>query len=202
MDKGYLHYVWNRRIKPIRPSYLILVCALFAIVCALSLRENNLGMIQLRNAVYEADEQNGDVEKALYELRSYVYSHMNTNLAGGENPVYPPIQLKYTYQRLVEAEQKRLSDAGSKIYSEAQAECERRFPDSFSGGPRIPCIQEYVTQHGVKPQQIPDGMYKFNFASPTWSPDTAGWTMLLAGLFGILAALRIAAGILARRFLQ
>jgi hypothetical protein len=44
-------------------------------------------MIELREQVFEADKEDGDVEGALRELREHVHSHMNTDLASGENAV-------------------------------------------------------------------------------------------------------------------
>lgn len=201
MNRKYLHHVWSTRIKPIHPAYLIVAFLLAAGICTVALRDNNLGMVKLRDAVYAADEKNQNVEQALRDLRSYVYAHMNTNLASGETPVYPPIQLKYTYQRLVEADQKRAAETAGHIYSDAQAECERRYPDSFSGGPRVPCIQQYVSDHGVKTLKIPDSMYKFDFSSPSWSPDLAGWSLLASIFLGALAVIRIAFGYIAKNIL-
>ena len=162
----------------------------------MALRQNNLRMVELREAVYQADEKGGDVETALQALRAHVHAHMNTNLSSGDASVYPPIQLKYTYQRLVESEQKKLSEANTTVYSDAQAHCERLFPGSVSGGPRVPCIQAYVTTHGsdVQAKKIPDSLYKFNFVSPSWSPDIAGFSALLAGLFAGLTVARFALG--------
>lgn len=201
MDKKYLHHLWSKYIKPIHPFYLGLAFVASATVCVFALRANNLGMVERRQAVYEADEKGGDVEAALHELREHVLGHMNTRVASGQTPVYPPIQLKYTYQRLVEAEQKRLSEANAKVYTDAQAHCEQLYPDSFSGGPRVPCIQEYVDSHGVKAQKIPDSLYKFDFISPRWSPDLAGWTFLLSIITGAALIFRIFLAMLVRRFL-
>ena len=67
-----------------------------ALICIFAMRHNNEQMVKLRNAVYVADQQNGDINKALNDLRKYVYSHMNTNLSSGKGSIKPPIQLKYT----------------------------------------------------------------------------------------------------------
>lgn len=110
---------------------------------------------------------------------------MNTDLAT-EGGIYPPIQLKYRYDRLVKAEKDRVSSANSQIYNDAQHYCEQRNSVDFSGHNRVPCVQQYVTTHGVKEQVIPDDLYKFDFASPLWSADVAGWFLVLAGFFGLL----------------
>jgi len=136
----------------------------------------------LRDAVIAADERAGDTETALRDLREYVYSHMNTDLTT-ENGIRPPIQLKFRYERLVEAEKKRVADSNSQIYTEAQAVCEQRFPAGLSGRGRVPCIEQYVSQNGVREQPIPDSLYKFDFVSPWWSPDLAGWSIVVSLLF-------------------
>src|SRR3989338_6322415 len=88
-------------------------------VSTMALRANNQHMIQLRSVAYEADKAGSGVEEALDNLRGYVYAHMNTNLASGGNAIKPPIQLKYSYKRLVKAEQQRINQANDRIYREA-----------------------------------------------------------------------------------
>jgi len=199
MDKKQLHHLWTR-IRPIKVWYLLAIFLVSATVAVFALRQNNLTMIKLRQAVYTADEQNKDVEGALQKLRGYVYAHMNTDLATGSDSVYPPIQLKYTYQRLQDAEKARVQQASAAVYSEAQAFCEQQNSTDFSGRNRVPCIEQYVTDHGgAKAKSIPDAMYKFDFVSPSWSPDLAGFSVAIAVLSLVLLVLRIAAGRLLKR---
>ncbi len=193
MDKKSLHYLWLR-IKPIRTWYLFvgfLVTGTLAVVC---LRQNYQTMVDLRQAVFTADQSGADVEQALQNLRTHVNGHMNTSLAGGADGIYPPIHLKGTYDRLVGAEQERVNSVNSKVYTDAQAHCERLYPGSFSGGPRVPCIEQYVKEHGTSPKTIPDALYKFDFASPTWSPDLAGWLIVASAVLLVLAVIRFLAG--------
>lgn len=193
MDKKSLHHLWARRIRPIRTWYLLVACLVSLIGYGLSFRHNDLAMIQLREAVYQADKNGGDVEAALQQLRAHMHSHMRLELKTSSG-VYPPIQLQHTYERLQKAEQARVNEANSKVYTDAQNECERMYPGSFSGGPRIPCIEKYVDDHGVKAKKIPDSLYKFDFVSPQWSPDLAGWLLLLAIASGVLTVVRFALG--------
>lgn len=146
------------------------------------MRQNNLTALRLRDVVIEADKNNTDVETPLRELREYTYAHMNANLATGTG-VQQPIQLKYRYDRLVEAEKARVDAANGNIYTAAQAECERLFPAGqvgASGGGRITCIEQYVSTHGVSENSIPEDLYKFDFISPAWSPDVAGISLVIA----------------------
>ena len=189
MNKRKLHHAW-RNMKKLSYWYLLIGFLLWATIAVFALRSNNLTALHLRDEVLKVDEQNGDVETALRNLREYVYAHMNTDLAGSTS-VYPPIQLKYRYERLVEAEKAKVPQ--SNPTADAQAYCEANFPQSFYGAGRLPCIQNYIDTHPVQEApapNIPDSLYKFDFASPRWSPDLAGWSMVLAGLFGFAFVVR------------
>lgn len=154
------------------------------------LRHNNQEMVKLRTQVYAADQTGGDVNGALNKLREYVYGHMNTNLSSGGNAIKPPIQLKYTYERLLETQQQIATSSNSRIYTEAQNYCQGLVPAGVSGRGRVPCVQDYVTSHGVKTTPIQTGLYQFDFVSPTWSPDLAGWSLVASTiLFAAFAVL-------------
>jgi hypothetical protein len=154
----------------------------FAVIAVFALRQNNLKAIELRDEVLQADQNKGDVEAKLRELREFVYAHMNADLSSGTG-VQQPVQLKYRYERLVEKEKARVEKANEAIYTDAQAYCEKQLPDAFYGGPRVACIEEYVLNNGVKEKERPDELYKFAFVSPRWSPDLAGWSIVLATAF-------------------
>lgn len=192
MNKRKLHHVWTK-FRAIKPWYFLVVALISGVVCVLALRSNNQQMIKLRDAVYAADKAGGDVQGALKNLQAYVTHHMNTNLNAGKTSVYPPIQLKYTYERL----QRQADPANSKLYSEAQAFCEGQNSSDFSGRNRVPCIEQYVQSHGgtqAPATNIPDALYKFAFVTPKWSPDLAGWSLLVfilsSSLFVITLLLR------------
>jgi len=143
------------------------------------LRQNNLTMISLREQVYSADKSGGDVSAALNDLRTYVYGHMNTNLSSGGNAIKPPIQLKYTYERLVVTERVRVEKVNAQVYADAQAYCEQQNP---AGRSRVPCVEDYVSRNSVKEKLIPEALYKFDFISPAWSSDLAGWSLIVSSL--------------------
>lgn len=192
MDKRHLHHTW-KKLKVFSQWQFLGIAVVFAVVAVLALRSNNLTAIHLRDQALKVDQQNGDTEAALKTLRQYVYRHMNTDLSTSTS-VYPPIQLKYRYDRLVAAEKARVDQASTNtIYADAQKYCETNFPQSFYGAGRLPCIQAYIDSHPVttaKAQPIADGLYKFNFISPVWSPDLAGWSLVLASFFFLLFIIR------------
>jgi len=179
MNKTQLKH-FSTKLRGLKPWYFLAVALISGFIAVIALRQNNLQMIDLRNKVVQADKNNGDIETALRNLREFVYAHMNTNLSSGNNSIKPPIQLKYRYDRLIAAEKQRVNDANAKIYTDAQAYCEKAIPEGLSGRGRVPCIQDYVSSHGIKQQPIPDGLYKFDFVSPAWSPDLAGVSLLVA----------------------
>jgi hypothetical protein len=120
---------------------------------------------------------------------------MNTDLTPGKNSVHPPIQLKYTYERLLAEANKNTGNA--QVYSDAQAYCESQNPTDFSGRNRVPCITQYITSHGATPPvTVPDDLYKFDFVSPSWSPDLAGWTAVTTVILFLAA---VASFLLRRR---
>lgn len=189
MNKKHLHHIW-RQLKIVKPWYFLVIAVLLGLISVYSLRQNNLNMVRLRNKVYQADQTNTNVEASLRNLRQYVYAHMNTNLSSGNNAIYPPIQLKYSYDRALAASQVS-QDPNTKIYTDAQAECERQFPHGLSGSGRIPCIQNYIASHGIKEAALPTAsLYEFDFVSPRWSPDVAGITMVAAAIFLMLFIVR------------
>jgi hypothetical protein len=164
-----------------------------SLVCIFALRHNNQEMVKLRTAVYTADKNNGDVDMALNNLRQYIYAHMNTDLSSGTNNIKPPIQLKYTYQRLYADDLNQIESSNQKIYSDAQNACKA---NATGYDPvRLFCIQNYAINHGVKgvDVSIPAGLYEFDFASPAWSPDLAGFSLLTSIIFLAAFLLRFGA---------
>lgn len=165
------------------PWAFLAVAVVSGVVCVFALRANNQHMIVLRNDVYAADKNNSDIEAPLHRLQAYVTTHMNTNLSSGPSAVYPPIQLKYTYDRLVQAQSAQTAAANAQLYNDAQKYCEQQNSSDFSGRNRVPCIEQYVQSHNpVVTKKVPDALYKFSFTSPMWSPDLAGWSLVVAVL--------------------
>lgn len=175
-----------RRSSRFKTWYWLIPCLLCIVVSAFALRSNYQHMVELRDAVHAADKNNTDVEGALQELRDYVGRHMNTDLSSGPNAIHPPIQLKYTYERLTSTQ---VGTGQESIYSKAQDYCEATGSQGFSGRNRVDCIQDYVQRNSTSAQaqaaDIPKNLYQFDFASPSWSPDLAGFSLAGAVIFGL-----------------
>lgn len=179
---------WDR-FSSLNPLYLVAIATVLAIVSIVALRHNNQHMEQLKQAVYRADKSNHDVQGALNNLQAYVTAHMNTDLTTGNGSVYPPIQLEYTYLRLAQAQDQAALSADRGLYTAAQGYCQKLDPTDFSGHNRVPCIEQYVTAHGVNIPNLPASLYEFDFLSPSWSPDLAGWSLLMTVFCFALGAL-------------
>jgi hypothetical protein len=151
---------------------------------------NGKGAVRRYDALMAVDQAGGDVSTTLNDLRQYIYSHMNTEI-GGPNGIYPPIQLKGTYDRLKSAEDQRVKETNDSLYNEAQEYCERTGNQGFSGRNRLDCINAYIDQNGAKPKEIEEALYKYDFVSPRWSPDVAGFGLLFLLLFASITFIKV-----------
>lgn len=190
MNIRNLHH-YHRKFAFLKAWYFLVPAIIFALLAVQGLRGNYTKMVELREAVYVADQQNGDAEAALFALRAHVHGHMNTNLVSGSNAIRPPIQLKARYDRLVAAEAERVKTSNATMTKTAEQVCAGRFPAGGFNAPRVSCIQDYVGANAAKPRDIPDQLYKFDFVSPRWSPDLAGISIFLSGIFSILFIARL-----------
>jgi hypothetical protein len=187
MNKRRLHHLWVRA-RPIKPRYFLAGFGLSSVVAVWALRQNNLKMIELREAVMEADQTSEGVNEALTALRQQVHSHMNTDLTGG---AHPPVQLPHTYERLVKAEQARVAAINKRVAEDAVTVCERRYGVGQLNQ-RVQCVQDYKSANSVRlSSEVPKELYQFAFVAPRWSPDLAGWSLALAALFLVLFVARL-----------
>lgn len=177
----------GKRLKYRKTKFgLLLSTVFFGLAISLSLIglvSNSQNSKQLYDALIAVDESGGDVEAALNDLRTYIYSHMNTKI-GSDLGVQPPIQLRGTYQRLVDAEAQRVKSKSGQVYSDAQTYCETTQPQGYYGKTRLGCIEEYIDGHSVITNSVEEDFYKFDFAAPVWSPDLAGISILFGIIFG------------------
>lgn len=159
---------------------LLSLAIFFSILSVISLRANNIQMLKLKEAVILADEQGVPIEQPLTELRNFVFSHMNTQMRD-QSSTEPPIQLVNRFNVYLAEQQEKLKQQGKpNIYAEAQAQCER---PNVSIVQRANCIQAYVVENSVPQAEIklpPKEFYTFDFASPTWTPDLAGISLVIS----------------------
>lgn len=181
------------QLRRVKTWQLLIILLVLVFVAATFLRLNNLGMVERRDAVIEADKRGDDiaVARSLVALQHYVSAHMNTSLQKG-------LYLEHSYERDRDAALKAASDAenpSSAVYQQASIECQSRFQggvESFRND-YVQCVIERVAQlnQGDDPVaglQLPRAdLYHYNFSSPLWSFDFAGVFVLLC--VGILVVI-------------
>ena len=164
-----------------------------------SLRHNNQVMGQLREAVFVADREDGDVEGALQRLRDHVIHHMNSDLVqnrevGADIQTEKPIQLAHRYYRdTLAAHQAVVNELGSGMVGtleKARGVCEA---DGVPISERLVCLQAETQRLGgsgypsIEP--LVKDFYAFDYVSPNWSPDLAGWSIVIFRLTGLAVIL-------------
>lgn len=188
LDKHKLHHWW-RQVKRIKLWLLVVLLVIFAAASTYFLRQNNLGMVARRKAVVAADKNNGDVDRALKDLRSYMMAHMNTQMS-------QPVQLKESYNREVQRRVDAAANSGNttdaSAYKRAQDECKALNTVTYAQ-----CVIDKTSSVAPGSNPVtnvtnpPVELFSYQFYSPTWSPDFAGFAVLGLILTLLALALRI-----------
>lgn len=193
-----------KRLKKLAIWQLALLFVVFSILSATFLRQNNLNMQDKRNAVIEADKSGDEkqITQKLYELQKYVSSHMNTDLGKG-------VEITETFKR---NQIKYINDTQSNnninIYKQANENCQAqnfKYLNQYRQ-----CVYDYINS-------IPDGkvlsstiisedemrlVYIHNYISPLWSPDLAGFFVLITAILVLVIVVRIISEISLRIMLR
>jgi hypothetical protein len=151
-------------------------CALLAVIF---LRINAGKAISMRADILRKDQAAQDVTADIEALRQFVFKHMNSSVR---------FELTDGYNRAVAAAQTQGLAAGSQLYAEAQASCDRQGVSSVD---QARCVQSYLEsrlQPGQSSVPIPQrSTYTYAFVSPSWTPDIAGFLLLVAFGCGLAA---------------
>lgn len=202
MNKQRIHQILTTitRIK----TWQLVVLLLIGIVLSVSfLRLNNLEMDKRRTAVLEADRlaDKDATKQRMVELQRYVAAHMNTSLGKG-------FYLEHEYNRDKEAALNAATNdtnPNAAVYQQASIECRNRFQGGVASfrNDYVTCVAERVK--ALSPSTDPSAglklpkaeSYHYNFASPFWSPDLAGFSVLFCAIITSVILLRgIVAGII------
>lgn len=186
-------------LQRIKTWQLIVLLVIVGFVAATFLRLNNIAMMERREAVLAADKE-GDQDKIiqrLYDLQRQVSGHMNTELGRG-------VYLQASYSRDVEkwqATQYGDSNPNGNIYKKAQEVCAPKF--SHYSAAYLQCTTSELAKYPAAANPATDTSkprqeaYIHAFSSPIWSPDFAGWSVLLfAIILGLILARFITLGVL------
>jgi hypothetical protein len=190
--KRKLHH-WLVVLRRIKTWQLVLLGLAFAVAAAFALRQNNLEMIEKRNLLKKADEDNKDIKARLADLQLYVTTHMNTELGTG-------IFLEHSYQRANDEAVKKAVNSASpsgKLYTQAEAACRPEYDRSHVFRAYLLCIQDRLAElaPGQDPlaelKAPPPELFRYNFASPRWSVDLAGLLVFASLLSVVLIIFRL-----------
>lgn len=187
-----------KQLQRIKTWQLVILLLLAGIIAATFLRLNNIGMVERRSAVIAADVtgNNEDIKNRLYDLQRYVSQHMNASTE--------KIALDGQYHRDSQkakeaAEAASNGDSNGNVYGQAAAVCDPigiaqgwRWPD-----PRyIACIDSELSKYPaatgpVTTIELPNvNLYYHSFTSPLWSPDFAGWSLLVCLVIVVIIVTR------------
>jgi hypothetical protein len=180
-------------LQRIKTWQLLVLLILVGFIAATFLRLNNIGMVERRAAVIAADKV-GDQDntiRRLYDLQQYVSAHMNTDLGKG-------VYLESSYQR---DSQTALNNASNdqnpngNIYEKAQEVCAPRF--SHYSTAYLQCTTSELEKYPAASNLIdavnlpPASAYLHDYESPFWSPDFAGWSVVVCVVIVLMIFARL-----------
>lgn len=193
-----------RQLQRLKTWQLLILFIIACFIAATFLRLNNIGMVQRRDAVLAADTVGNDdiTIQRLYDLQRYVSAHMNTDMGKG-------LYLQAAYDRDVKkADNSASSDQNpnGNIYKKAQDVCAPKFTRYSTA--YLECtlseLQKYpAATNLISSVHYPDpSTYLHVYASPLWSPDFAGWSVLVCIILGLMIIARIVGLLILRLLLR
>jgi len=194
--------------------FVLLILLLF--IDATLLRVNHIRMMELRDAVLTADENNDDaaIAENLVSLKEFVFSNTVINIVeenGGQVVSFGtgPFYLEHQYLRaaqaaLEKAEAEMSSDANpnGNIYGLAGDTCKALALQNGWTWDNVNFINCMVTEINKYPaaSEIQDTiiaalpsteLYRHNYASPVWAPSFLGWMMVLTLIVTVVIFIKI-----------
>ena len=181
-----------KQLQVIKTWQLIILLVLMLFITATFLRLNNVGMISRRNAVAAADKS-GDVDQIqqrLYDLQRYAAGHMNADTG--------VMYLQEQYNRDVQRQAESASSSGSTKALEIRRQAEEVCRPQFNGwSPAyVQCYVNELNKHPsdeISAQLTPpsSALYRYSFVSPLWSPDFAGFSIVVSLIISLFIFLRL-----------
>ena len=202
-----------KAIFRIRNWKLMLISILLSFWCANLIHLDGLHMIQLRDAVIEADALENDelIENKLRELRDFTKTHIimapiqhdgMTSYVFGTGPFY----LEHKYTRTAneaiakakeEINQGSVNNPNGNIFAKVSEYCDSIGYD-YPSQPYLDCwvneLAKYpasdtmATSEDVK---IPSKeLFRFDYASPVWYPCLSGWLIAITSILLLIVLVR------------
>ena len=199
-----------KQIQSLKNWQLFILLLLVIFVDLTALRLNNVGMVRRREAVEAADKA-GDVEaarKATIELANYVYNHMNSGgIVYSDETHWFKVnrEVKIVWANIYESDMRKAeqiareaesNNPNGNIFKKAEEACRPRFHGGYSLAYQQCILDEQnkypaSNQGQIKAQYPNISEYTYNFVTPLWSPDLAGWTTLLAFIIIIMIIVKM-----------
>ena len=181
-----------RRLQQLKTWQLVVLLVLVGFVAATFLRLNNIGMTQRRDAVLAADKSGDQVaiKSRLFDLQRYVTSHMNADMGS----IYLESQYKRDSQQVIDS-QSGVTNPNGNIYRKAQEVCAPKFTHYTQA--YLQCTVDYLAQYAPAGTaqasvKLPKAdAYRYSYVSPLWSPDFAGFTVLICVLILVMIFARL-----------
>ena len=182
-----------KQLQRVKTWQLVVLLILASFVAATFLRLNNIGMVERRSAVLSADEA-GNISTTvnrLYDLQRYVTAHMNTDMGKG-------VYLESSYKRDVQTAYDKASadsNPNGNIYVKAQEACAPKFTRWSTA--YVQCTTSELAKYPsagdlAEEVQLPRAdTYLHVFVSPLWSPDFAGWSVMVCLVLIVMIVVRL-----------
>ena len=148
-------------------------------------------MVARRTAVAQADRAGDEtaIKNNLYSLQRYAAEHMNAS----SGTVYLDQSYKRDVQKAFKAAEAAMKQGDSPL-AQADAACKQR----FSGWSQayVHCVAAEQAKFPPSPttvQFVPPSseLYRHEFNSPSWSPDFAGFSVLIVLLITLVIIARL-----------
>ena len=193
-----------KHIQAVKTWQLLILLVLALFISATFLRLNNTGMLARRAAVMNADK-NGNADEImarLADLQSFTTSHMNADTG--------VFDLQEQYNRDVKAVIASASgntDGYDSPQARADAICNPNLQTHGYSKAYQDCMLRELSREGlvIDPANIvlPSPLlYRYSFAAPLWSPDFAGWSVLVCLVIIVMIGARLLALLVLRAILR
>lgn len=181
-----------KQLQRVKTWQLLVLLVLVGFVAATLLRLDNIGMVQLRDAVLSADKAGNEtaISNNLVTLQQYSATHMNANTG----QFYLQGEYGRASQAAVDAVNTSSNPYGD-IYAKADAVCKPQFTHYSQA--YFQCFTSEVDKYPPAPNladrvQLPDtSLYAHSFISPLWYPDFAGLAVLICAVITLMIIARL-----------
>ncbi len=214
-----------KTLKSVKAWQLLLVLIPLIFIAATLLRFDDLKMIELRNAVYDADESGSDedIANALTNLKFFANTHIIINfeekngqyhLNFGTGPIWLENQYNRKATAAIEEAEKKLaeqsnSNPNGNVFSAAMAVCKPqaiKYGWAWNSSNYLDCMTSEINKYPTSDYLVDSytasvpstALFRYDFASPAWAPTLSGWAILLCLILTIWIIVKFATWLVAK----